>query len=345
MVKLSEIARILNLPLDGVADRDVARVASIDDAGPDDLTYITGSRYLERLAASRAGAVVAPAKLDLPELPNTVVFRAVDPELAIAAILARFAPAPSRPIPGIHPSAVIEASASLAADVAIGPNVYVAEHAHVGPGTVLHANVVVGGHARVGANCEIHPNVVLYHGVQLGDRVVVHANSTIGADGFGYRWDGKRHAKVPQIGIVVLADDVEVGANTCIDRAKFGETRIGPGTKIDNLVQVGHNTVTGAHCILCGQVGIAGSTTLGNGVVMGGNSASAGHVTIGDGTMLAARGGFSRDTKPGEVLAGTMGVPHKQWLREQAAIRSLPELLKRVRTLENELERIKGQAT
>lgn len=341
MVKLSEIAQLLNVPLDA-PDRDIARVASIEAAGPNDLTYVTGDRYLAALAASKAGAVIAPAKLELPALPNAVVFRAVDPELAIAAILARLAPAPSRPIPGIHPTAVIEGSASLAADVAIGPNVYVAEHAHVGPGSVLHANVVVGGNARVGANCELHPGVVVYHGCQLGDRVIVHANATIGADGFGYRWDGKRHAKVPQIGIVVIANDVEIGAGTCIDRAKFGETRIGPGTKIDNLVQVGHNTVTGAHCILCGQVGLAGSTTLGNGVVMGGNSASAGHVTVADGTMLAARGAFVSDVPTKATLGGAPAMPHRDFLREQAAIRALPELLKRVRAMESEIERLKA---
>jgi UDP-3-O-[3-hydroxymyristoyl] glucosamine N-acyltransferase len=344
MVKLSEIAALLNVPLDA-ADRDIARVASIDEAGPDDLTYITGDRYLDRLAASKAGAVVAPAKLALPELPNTVVFRAVDPELAIAAILARLAPTPVRPLPGIHPTAVIEASASIGVDAAIGPNVYVAEHAHVGRGTVLHANVVVGGNARVGNDCELHPGAVLYQGVQLGDRVIVHANAVIGADGFGYRWDGKRHAKVPQIGVVVIGDDVEIGAATCIDRAKFGQTRIGPGTKIDNLVQVGHNTVTGAHCILCGQVGLAGSTTLGNGVVMGGNAATAGHLKIGDGTMLAARAAVASDTKAKEVLAGAPAIPHRQWLRQEAAIRALPELLKRVRALESELGRLKGSAS
>ena len=343
MVKLSEIAALLNVPLDA-ADRDIARVASIEAAGPNDLTYITSDRYLEKLAASKAGAIIAPAKLKLPDLPNAVVFRAVDPELAIAAILARLAPAPIRPIPGIHPSAVIEASANLAADVAIGPNVYVAEHAHVGPGTVLHANVVVGGNARVGADCELHPGVVLYHGCQLGDRVIVHANATIGADGFGYHWDGQRHAKVPQIGVVVIGNDVEIGAGTCIDRAKFGETRIGPGTKIDNLVQVGHNCVLGAHCILCGQVALAGSTTLGNGVVMGGNSASAGHLSVADGTKLAARGAFINDVPTKQTMGGAPALAHRDWLREEASIRGLPELVKRVRAMEAELARLKGVA-
>lgn len=343
MVRLSEIARLLNVTVDA-ADRDIARVASIDDAGPDDLTYVTGGKYVDRLATSRAGVTIVPAKLALPELPHVLLIRVPDPELAIAVVLKAFAPAPSRPIPGIHPTAVIEASANLAADVAIGPNVYVAEHAHVGPGTFLHANVVVGAHSRVGANCELFPNVTLYDRVTIGDRVIVHAGATLGSDGFGYRWNGKQHVKVPQIGVVVIDNDVEIGANTCIDRAKFGQTRIGPGTKIDNLVQVGHNTIMGAHCVICGSVGIAGSTTLGNGVVMGGCSASAGHVTVADGTMLAGFGGFSTDTKPGEVLAGAPAVPHKQWLRQEAAIRQLPEMMKRFRAMEAEIEALKGRA-
>lgn len=343
-IKLSDIARWLDVPFSN-DDRVVARIASLESAGPDDLVYVTGEKYLDRLARSQAGVVVVPVQLALPDTPGRVVLRVPDPEIAIGLLLERFAPAPARPPIGVHASAVIDPSAKLGANLRVGPNVYVAENAVVGEGAILHANVVVGAHSAVGESSELHANVVLLERVHVGKRVVLHAGVVVGADGFGYRWDGKRHVKIPQIGIVVIEDDVEVGANTCIDRAKFGETRIGPGTKIDNLVQVGHNVVTGAHCILCGQVALAGSTTLGNGVIMGGSSASAGHLHIADGTMLAARAAVASNTSPKEILAGSPAVPHKDWLRQKAAVRGLPDLVKRVRALEAELERIKGQST
>lgn len=334
-ITLGELSRLLNTPLDESHDagRVIAGVAALDDAGPDDLSYIAAEKYLDRFAATKAAAVIAPLKLALPESP-AVVFRVKDPELALAGVLSAFAPpTPAAPV-GLDPTAVVDATATVAATASIGPNVYVGPGASIGEGAVIQANTVISANVRVGRDCLIYPNVTLREHVSIGDRVILHSGVVIGADGFGYRWDGTKHAKIPQIGTVVIEDDVEIGANSCVDRAKFGVTRIGRGTKIDNLVQVGHNVVTGAHCVLCGQVGLAGSTTLGNGVVMGGGGASAGHLHVADGTMLAARGGFSSDTKKGEVLAGAPAIPHRQWLREQAAIRALPELVKRVRELE-----------
>jgi UDP-3-O-[3-hydroxymyristoyl] glucosamine N-acyltransferase len=344
MPTLNDIARALGITLpENTADRSISRVASLDDAGPDDLSYVTSDRWFDRLLKSRAGALLASAKLTLPDTGTATVIRVPDAELAMAKILTIFAPPPARPAVGVHPSAVVAADAKLGENVAVGPNVSIASGATIGRNTVLHAGVVVGSAVQVGDDCEIYPNAVLRERVVIGNRVVLHANSTIGTDGFGYRWDGKQQLKIPQIGIVVLEDDVEVGSGSCIDRAKFGETRIGRGTKIDNLVQIGHNVQIGMHCIICGQTGIAGSTKIGNGVIMGGNSAAADHANIADGVMLAARGAVAGTTKPGQVLAGAPAVLHREWLKQQAIFGRLPDMVKELRRLSAEVEALKAK--
>lgn len=342
MHKLSDIARLLGVSIDLAADRTISRVASLEEAGEADLSYIVSDRFIERFSASKAGIIIAPESLSLPESP-AIVLRVPDAELAIGKVLEAIAPRITAPVPGVHPSAIIAPDVVLGAGVSIGPNVVVESGTRVGQRTVLHANVVIGQKCTIGDDCTFHPNVVLREYVEVGHRVIIHAGAVLGTDGFGYRWDGKSHVKIPQIGTVVIEDDVEIGSCSCIDRAKFGQTRIGRGTKIDNLVQVGHNVKIGAHCILCGQSGVAGSTVLGNGVIMGGGSAARDHVKIADGTMVAARGGIGGDTQPGEVLAGFVGINHKHWLREQAALRKLPELIKTVRALQAEVEKLKSQ--
>jgi UDP-3-O-[3-hydroxymyristoyl] glucosamine N-acyltransferase len=345
MPNLSDIARALGATLpENAIDRPIRRVSSLDEAGPDDLSYVTSDRYYDRLMKSKAGAILAPTKLtNLPETAATVI-RVGDAELAMGKVLMLMAPPVCRPAVGVHPSAVVAADVTLGEGVAIGPNVSIAAGATVGKNTVLHAGVVVGELVQIGDDCELYPNVVLRERVVLGSRVILHANATIGTDGFGYRWDGKQQMKIPQIGIVVIEDDVEVGSNSCIDRAKFGETRIGRGTKIDNLVQIGHNVRIGQHCVICGQVGIAGSTTIGNFVVMGGNSAAADHANIADGVMIAARGAVMGQTEPKQVLAGAPAVPHREWLKQQAIFGKLPELVKELRRLSAEVEALKAKS-
>jgi UDP-3-O-[3-hydroxymyristoyl] glucosamine N-acyltransferase len=205
---------------------------------------------------------------------------------------------------------------------------------------VLHAGAYVGADVTIGDDCEFFANVVVRERVTIGSRVTVHANAAIGTDGFGYRWDGKQHVKVPQIGTVIIEDDVEIGSCACIDRAKFAATRIGRGTKIDNLVQVAHNVVLGPHCILAGQAGVAGSATLGAGVVLGGQSAVRDHISMGDGAMLAACSGVMDDVAPKSIISGLPALPHRQSLREQAALRKLPELVAEVRQLQSQLEEL-----
>ena len=344
MPTLNDIARALGVTLpENIVDREIRRVASLDDAGPDDLSYVTSDRWFDRLLKSKVGTVLAPAKLaTLPATPATVI-RVPDAELAMAKVLTLFAPPPARPAVGVHPSAVIAPDAKLGDNVAVGPNVSIASGATIGRNTVLHAGVVVGEFVQVGDDCEIYPNAVLRERIIIGSRVILHANAVIGTDGFGYRWDGTQQLKIPQIGIVVLEDDVEVGSGSCIDRAKFGETRIGRGTKIDNLVQIGHNVTIGMHCVICGQTGIAGSTKIGDRVIMGGNSAAADHAIIADGVMLAARGAVSGGTKPGQIMAGAPAIPHRDWLKQQAGISKLPKMIKELRRLSAEVEALKAK--
>jgi UDP-3-O-[3-hydroxymyristoyl] glucosamine N-acyltransferase len=234
----------------------------------------------------------------------------------------------------VHPSA------KLGANVAVGPFSVVGANTVIGDNTVIHNGVSIGDDVAIGKDCEIFPNAVIRERITIGDRVILHASSVLGTDGFGYRWDGTKHAKIPQIGTVVIEDDVEIGSGTCIDRAKFGATRIGKGTKIDNLVQVGHNVTTGAHCIIVGLVGIGGSVKLGNGAVLGGHAAIKDHVTIGDGAIAAACAGILADVNPKEIVSGAPALPHRQTLREQGAIRDLPELRVTVRKLEKTVAKL-----
>jgi UDP-3-O-[3-hydroxymyristoyl] glucosamine N-acyltransferase len=204
--------------------------------------------------------------------------------------------------------------------------------------------VAIGDDVSLGEQCVLHPHVVLRERVTLGNRVIIHAGSVIGSDGFGYRWDGARHRKIPQIGTVIIEDDVEIGACVCIDRAKFSATRIGHGTKIDNLVQVAHNVQVGPHCILVAQAGVAGSVRLGSGVVLGGQSAVRDHIQMGDGSMLAACSGVMQDVEPKQVVSGLPAIPHRQNLREQAALRRLPDLVTQVRQLQEKLKALEERS-
>jgi UDP-3-O-[3-hydroxymyristoyl] glucosamine N-acyltransferase len=235
----------------------------------------------------------------------------------------------------------VAASAVIGEGVRVGPNVVIGERATVGRGTVLHAGVYIGDDTAVGDDCEFFPHVVLRERLTIGSRVVIHAGSVLGTDGFGYRWDGTQHAKVPQIGTIIVGDDVEIGSCVCIDRAKFSATRIGRGTKIDNLVQIGHNVEVGEHCIIVGQAGLAGSAKLGRGVVLGGQVAVRDHITIGDGAMAAATSGIAEDVPPKTIVSGTPALPHRQSLREQAALRDLPDLRNRVKQLQEQVEALK----
>lgn len=343
MPTLADIAALLAAPAPAGADRPVRGLATLAEAGPHDLTFVGTEAYAKQLLASRAMGAIIHRKVRVPAGYGGVTFVVDDGDLAVAKVLDLFAPPVPRPPAGIDAMARVAATAQLGEGVAVGPFVYVGARARVGRGTVLHAGVYLGDDVVVGDDCELFPQVVVRERITIGSRVVIHAGSVLGTDGFGYRWDGARHAKVPQIGTVVIEDDVEIGSCVCVDRAKFSATRVGRGTKIDNLVQVGHNVTIGPHCVIVGQTGLAGSVTLGAGVVLGGQSAVRDHVTMGDGSIAAGCSGVVEDVDPRQVVSGLPAIPHRQTLREQAALRHLPELRNTVRKLLEEVERLKAR--
>jgi UDP-3-O-[3-hydroxymyristoyl] glucosamine N-acyltransferase len=341
-ITLADIARALNEPPPVDGDRVIAGVAALSDAGPGDLTMITSDAYLKQFARTRATVVIAQKKVRLPHT-DKIIFKVDDVEEAVADLLSLFAPPVQRPLPGKDRSAKVSPTAQIGAGCALGPNVVIGHRALLGSRVALHPGVVIGDDVTIGDDCEFYPNVVVRERVTIGQRVIIHAGSVIGTDGFGYRWDGTRHAKVPQIGTVLIEDDVEIGSCVCIDRAKFGATKIGFGTKIDNLVQVAHNVRIGPHSIIVGQTGIAGSAILGTGVVLGGQTAVRDHITIGDGAMVAARSAIANDVPPKTTISGMPALPHRQSLREQAALRRLPELIVQVRKMQEELEALRNK--
>jgi UDP-3-O-[3-hydroxymyristoyl] glucosamine N-acyltransferase len=339
---LSQVAALLNVPMPPGPDRVFASLATLDEATEADLSLLGSEAYLKRFLSTRAGAVIVARRLRLPPDHNKLILVVDDVELATARILEMLAPPVPRPPPGIDPSARVDASASIDATAAIGPYVIVGRRSRIGPASVLHGGVFVGDDVVIGERCEIFPHVVIRERITIGNRVIIHAGSVLGTDGFGYRWDGRRHAKVPQIGTVIIEDDVEIGSCVCIDRAKISATRIGQGTKIDNLVQIGHNVQVGPHCIIVGQAGVAGSARLGARVVLGGQSAVRDHVSIGEEAMVAACSGIAEDVEPRTVVSGLPALPHRQSLREQAALRRLPALVDQVRKLQDELDKLKA---
>jgi UDP-3-O-[3-hydroxymyristoyl] glucosamine N-acyltransferase len=332
-VRLRELAARLGCELRGDGETEIRGVAGIETAGPGDLTFLANPRYAGHLAATRASAVVLGPGRDAG-LPCLV---AKNPYLTFARAVAVLCP-PARPAAGVHPQAHVDATAVIGADVHVGAFAVVGPRARVGARTVLRPHVVLYEDVTVGEECLLHSGVQVREGCRLGDRVVVQNGAVIGADGFGFARDGDgQYHKFPQVGIVAIEDDVEIGALTAIDRAALGETRIGRGTKIDNLVQIGHSVRIGRDCVLAGQVGIAGSTRLGDRVTLAGQVGVAGHLTISDDAIVTAQSGIPGFVEKGKVLSGSPAIDNRAWLRSIAVFARLPELQRRVRELEARL--------
>jgi UDP-3-O-[3-hydroxymyristoyl] glucosamine N-acyltransferase len=255
----------------------------------------------------------------------------------------RVMPPPVKFAPGVHPTAIVSPTAKLGADVSIQPHAVIEAGVVVGDRTVIGAGTVVGTGCTIGADCVLYANVTLREYTVLGARVTLHPGVVLGADGFGYELTGGKHQKVPQVGIVEIGDDVEIGANTAVDRARFGKTRIGRGTKIDNLVQIAHNCVVGEDCIICGQAALAGSTILGNRVILAGQVGLAGHMTVGDGAIILAQSGVNKDVPPGAFMFGSPAHPHNEAKRITAAIKHLPETVNRLREVEKLLAELQAK--
>jgi UDP-3-O-[3-hydroxymyristoyl] glucosamine N-acyltransferase len=331
---LADIARRLGGTVVGDATLRVDGIAAIDDADDQSLTFATDERYLRAALTSRAGAILTEpaiaAGIASPRKPLVLVPSA---RSALAALLAEREP-PRPKGPSHHPSAVVDPSAQVAADVVIGPLVAIGARASVGAGTVLCEGVVVGADATVGANCTFHPRSMLLDRCVAGDAVVLQAGAIVGSDGFGYVFVDGRFRKIPQVGNVVLGAGVEIGANACVDRAQTGSTRVGEGTKIDNLVQIGHNCQIGSHSAFAAQTGLAGSTIVGDHVLVGGQSAFKGHITVGSRVRIAGASHIWGDVPDGAFVSGRPAHDHRAELRLQVAIRNLDKLYARVKALE-----------
>lgn len=329
-----ELADRLGGSLEGPGDRIIRGVNALAEAGADDITFITTDAYAQQWASSRAGAAVVSEGVTLPKTGDAgrAVIRVKNAELALIELLERFAPPPPRVEPGVHPTAWIDPTATIDANASIGPHVSIGPRAAIGPNTVLHAGVRVYEDAVIGTGSTLHANVVIRERCRIGQRVILHQGVSIGADGFGYRPapDGSGLKKMPHLGTVVIEDDVEVGANSCIDRGKFGATTIGRGTKIDNLVQIGHNCRIGRSCVIAALCAMGGSVTVGDGVQIGGAAAILDHITIGSGARLSGDCGVIHDVPANTSVAGLPAGEVRSTLRQWAAVRTLPDWQKKV---------------
>ncbi len=306
--------------------------AAVADAGEGHVTFFGNAKYLAQLKASHATAALVP--LDFSEPISPVAIRVENPSLAFAQLLQKFAPEPIRFAAGVHPSAVLGTGVVLGENVSIQPYVVIEDGARIGANSVLGAHTYIGHAASLGADCQLAPRVTVGARCVLGSRVIVHSGTVLGSDGFGFEFSDGRHVKIPQTGIVQIDDDVEIGANVTIDRARFGRTWIQEGTKIDNLVQIAHNVVVGKHCLIVSQAGISGSTRLGNYVTLAGQVGVVGHIEIGDGTIVAAQSGVSKSIGPKQVVFGYPAMPLRESKEQLARIGRLPKLYERVKKLE-----------
>ncbi|HEX8310760.1 MAG TPA: UDP-3-O-(3-hydroxymyristoyl)glucosamine N-acyltransferase [Chthoniobacteraceae bacterium] len=314
------------------ASRRIRGAAAIAEAGEGDVTFFGNKRYLPALKSCAATAALVP--LDFSDDIPPVAIRVENPSLAFARLLEKFTPPLIQFSPGVHPTAVIGQNVELGPDVSIQPFAVIEEGAKIGAGTVIGAHAYIGHSARVGAACHFAARVTISERCVVGDRVILHSGVVLGSDGFGFELAGGRHVKIPQIGIVQVDDDVEIGANTTVDRARFGRTWIGEGTKIDNLVQIGHNVVIGKHCLVVAQAGISGSSKLGNYVTVAGQVGIVGHIELGDGAIVAAQSGVTKDVPPKQMVFGSPALPMRDATEQLALVKRLPHLRERVKRLE-----------
>jgi UDP-3-O-[3-hydroxymyristoyl] glucosamine N-acyltransferase len=337
---LEELAKELDADLVGDGSIVIGGVAGIREAMPGDITFIANARYDAYLEETRASAVICSREPRQARVPLVLVD---NPYLAFQQVVRIFRPDRDLPPAGIHPTAVISQEAILGREVSIGSHAVIEAGARLGDRVVVMAGGYIGPRAEVGEDTILYPGVIVREDCVLGARVILHSGAVIGSDGFGFAFDSGRYHKVPQVGNVIVGDDVEIGANTTVDRATTHSTRIGDGTKIDNLVQIGHNVVIGRHCIVVAQVGISGSTELEDYVTVGGQAGLAGHIRVGHGAMIGGGSGVTKSVAAETVVTGYPAVPHNLWKRITAFVQKLPELVRRTKELEERVGKLEHQ--
>lgn len=339
-IKLEQLARIIDGEVYGDKDILITGVAGIREASPGDITFLVSPRYNKFLQTTKASAIIVPP--DAPPTEKTTVVSA-NPYLSFIKAVEYFYPQNPLCCTGIHPTAVIAEDAKIGEGVRMGAHCVIESGCSIGDQTTIMAGTYIGRSCSIGSNCLIYPNVTLREDVIVGNRVIIHSGAVIGSDGFGFVRDGEVYKKIPQVGNVVIEDDVEIGANVTIDRATTGTTRIGCGTKIDNLVQIGHNVTIGKNCVIVAQVGIGGTTEVGDGVTLAGQAGVAGHLRIGDNAVVAAQAGVVNDIKPEAIVSGYPAREHREARRIYASLPKLPELLRRVSDLAARLAKLESE--
>lgn len=334
-MKLDEVAKIIDGRIIGDPELEIKGIAGIFEAEDNYITFLSEKKWEKYLSDSKASAVIV--KEEVKDLAKSQVI-VKNPLFAFAKLLKIFYPYTIKE-KGISKDAYISEKALLGYNVTVSPFVYISDGVQIGSNTIIYPNVYIGENSIIGENCIIYPNVVIEQKVRVGNNVIIHSGAVLGADGFGYVMEEGIYHKIPQIGTVIIEDNVEIGANTTIDRATTGATIIGEGTKIDNLVQIGHNVRVGKNVIIVSQTGIGGSSKIGNNVVLGGQVGIADHVTIEDGTMIAAKAGVMGKVDHG-IYSGSPILPHKEWLKAMAIFRKLPELKKKIEELEEKIKQI-----
>jgi len=338
-IPLKELAEFCNAQIvGGDLSTVIHSAADIKSAQAGQVSQLTSGKYVQHFQNSMASACFIAEGFAVDNIPESMsLLVCADPEISFIKALELLHPARVYS-PKVAPQAVLESNVILGGDVYVGPYAVIGENASIGDGSAILAGVYIGKNVKVGKNCRIYPYAVIYDDVVVGDNVIIHSGSIIGADGFGYKFRNNVHVKVPQIGNVVIDDNVEVGANTCIDRGALGSTLIGAGTKIDNLVQIGHNNKVGKNVIMCGLTGVSGSCSIEDYAILAGSSGIADHVTIGQGAVVMARSGVAGDVKAGTQVFGSPAKDKKTAYKEQIALSKLPELLKKVKLLEEKIQ-------
>ena len=335
-IRLDELARTLSAQVFGNSAIEIRGINTIQDAGPDEICFLSSMKYAEKLKSSRAAAVLVQKQLPDSSMAQLVV---ANVDKALIMLMTMFAPKLT-PQKGIHPAAVVEADAQIDPTASVGPGAYIGHNVKIHARTIIGPNCSVGENTQIGADCRLDANVTVYHNCKIGNFCIIQANTTIGSTGFGYSFIEGRHQLIPHNGGVILEDGVEIGANTCVDRAKFGNTIIGAGTKIDNQVHIAHNVVIGKACLLAGQAGIAGSTQLGNGVVLAGGAGVSDNVAIGDRAIVGACALVTKDIESNEKVWGIPAIDLQGQLRSISLFHKLPELAKELKELTRRVEQL-----